>query len=141
MRSERGQSVVEVALTLPLVFALLIVLLQFGRAIYTWIALTHLANEGARYAAVNAFPSGATSPGGFVCQTLSKDGAATNKSVTVSFTSGTPAAGDGVTVNVAEKYKIIPFATFWKPVTIGISVNSTMRLEQTPSYSSGSTSC
>ncbi len=56
--SESGQAIVEFALILPLVLILLLLILDFGRAINYWIDSTHLASEGARLAAVDKAPGG-----------------------------------------------------------------------------------
>jgi Flp pilus assembly protein TadG len=49
-----GQALVEVALVLPVFILLLFGLVDAGRAIYTWNALSQAAQEGARLAAVQA---------------------------------------------------------------------------------------
>ncbi len=49
--SQRGQSIVEVALVLPLLALLLTGLLDFGRAFFVSVALNDAAAEGAVYAA------------------------------------------------------------------------------------------
>jgi len=46
--------VVEFALVLPFLLALVLVLVDFGKAMSYWINTTQVANEGARIAAVNA---------------------------------------------------------------------------------------
>jgi len=56
--SESGQAIVEFALILPLLLILLLLILDFGRAINYWIDTTHLASEGARLAAVDKAPGG-----------------------------------------------------------------------------------
>src|SRR5207302_9134638 len=52
-RSERGQSVVEFAMVLIPFAALVLILLQFGKAVYYYIDLTHVANEGPRIVTVS----------------------------------------------------------------------------------------
>jgi TadE-like protein len=134
---ESGQTVVEFALVLPIVAALVVVVLQFGKIIYSYINLTHLANEGARYAAVNKFPGGSTSVSGFLCPKLGAAG----KVVTVAFTAaaaGAPTAGDAVNVTVHGDYPLIPY---WGGSTISVQSTASMRLEQPPSYGSGATTC
>lgn len=141
LRGEGGQAVVEFALVLPLVAAVVLVLLQFGRVIYSYIGLTHLSNEGARYAAVNLFPGGATSVSGYICPKFGTNPTSLNKKVTVAFTAatpGSPTAGDAVNVTVSENYKLIPY---WGAASIPISSTTSMRLEQKPTYSSEATSC
>jgi len=53
---ERGQALVEFVLLLPIFLMLVFGMIEFGRAFNYWIDMTHLANEGARYAAVNRWP-------------------------------------------------------------------------------------
>jgi Flp pilus assembly protein TadG len=51
VRSERGQSLVELALVLPLLILLLSGMVDLGRAFYGYISITNGAREGARYGA------------------------------------------------------------------------------------------
>ncbi len=48
-RDERGQSAVELAVTLPVLLLILIGTLDFGRAFYSYINITNAAREGAQY--------------------------------------------------------------------------------------------
>jgi Flp pilus assembly protein TadG len=57
-REERGAAMVEFALVLPLLLMVLLWMFDFGKAMNYWIDETHLANEAARYAAVNKSPEG-----------------------------------------------------------------------------------
>lgn len=52
-RRRRGQSLVEVALLLPLVVMLMLGLVDFGRAYYILVSLNDAADEGATYAAIH----------------------------------------------------------------------------------------
>jgi Flp pilus assembly protein TadG len=47
---ERGQALIETALTLPIVLVLSVSIFEFGRAFQTWQILTNAAREGARIA-------------------------------------------------------------------------------------------
>ena len=47
---------------LPVFLILVFGLIEFGKAINYWMDLTHLANEGARYASVNRWPGCGSSP-------------------------------------------------------------------------------
>jgi Flp pilus assembly protein TadG len=49
---QRGQSLVEAALTLPVVLMLMLGLFDFGRAYYAIVALRDAADEGASYASI-----------------------------------------------------------------------------------------
>ena len=50
IRTERGQAMIETALTLPLLLLLSISVFEFGRAFQYWQILTNAAREGARVA-------------------------------------------------------------------------------------------
>jgi Flp pilus assembly protein TadG len=52
-KHERGQSLVEMALALPILLLLLVGATDVGRAFYTYVAITNAAREGARYGASN----------------------------------------------------------------------------------------
>jgi Flp pilus assembly protein TadG len=52
-RSERGQSLVELALTFTILMALVAGVIDFGRAFFTWVALRDAAQEGALYGSTN----------------------------------------------------------------------------------------
>jgi Flp pilus assembly protein TadG len=54
---ERGVALVEFALVLPLLLVLLLGMIDVGKAVNYWNDETHLANEAARYAAVNNSPT------------------------------------------------------------------------------------
>jgi hypothetical protein len=56
LRNDRGTALVEFALVLPLVLLLLLGMIDVGKAVNYWNDETHLANEAARYAAVNNSP-------------------------------------------------------------------------------------
>src|SRR6266508_511051 len=52
----RGAALAELALVLPLLLLVLFGMLDFGKAFNAWIDETHLANDGARLAAVSYCP-------------------------------------------------------------------------------------
>jgi len=55
--SERGQTLVEFALILPVMLILIFALVDFGRGFYTWLVVTNAAREGARVGATQQGPS------------------------------------------------------------------------------------
>lgn len=50
VRSEKGQALIEAALTLPILLLIAVGIFEFGRAYQTWEVLTNAAREGARTA-------------------------------------------------------------------------------------------
>src|SRR6266480_3508109 len=62
LRGERGAALAELAIVMPLLLVLLLGMIDFGRAFTNWIDETHLANTGARLAAVSYCPDPTTAP-------------------------------------------------------------------------------
>ena len=140
----------EFALILPLLMLLLIGMLDFGKAYNYWIDQTHLANEGARWAAVN---NGTPCP----IKTITlqqciqskantpelRDGGTSSISgplgVCIGFPNGTSTVGSPVEVKVSTTYKWLPF--IGDEISIlqtTINGSATMRIEQAASnYAAG----
>ncbi len=143
---EEGTALVEFALILPILALLLFSMLDFGKAFNYWIDETHLANEGARWAAVNRNPGGGSLQQYILQEAttaeLRSGGTASLPSparVCISFPSGTANVGDPVQVTVSATYH-------WLPVISGrigiaqttITGSSHMRLEARPTnYAAG----
>jgi Flp pilus assembly protein TadG len=125
-RDQSGQSVVEFGLVVPLLCALVLVLVNFGKAMNYWIDLTHVANQIARQAAVNATTLRTTAEQCAQLETNelrsgSKAVDASSIQITTSRTYGDP-----VTVTVSTKYHWIPY---FGGGTWTIKGKATMRLE------------
>src|SRR5437868_10432916 len=56
LKGEKGQSFVEFTLVLPIALVLILGVVDLGRATSYWLDSSHLANDAARYAAVNSCP-------------------------------------------------------------------------------------
>jgi hypothetical protein len=57
---ERGQSLVELALSITMLMILLAGTLDLGRAFFTWLAMRDSAQEGATYGSIYPPPAGLT---------------------------------------------------------------------------------
>lgn len=57
---QRGQGLVEFALTIPLFILMLLGLVDLGRAVYAYTTISNAAREGARLAIVNQTQAGGT---------------------------------------------------------------------------------
>jgi hypothetical protein len=159
-----GAAMAELALVLPLLLVLLLGILDFGKALNEWIDETHLANQGARLAAVNYKPDAgypacpnADPTGGLGCYIQS--GAAVSEllsgrkgdsyapeqlgaKVCISFPNvghASPIVGDPVEVKVSVDYEWLNYLTGWLgTITTPVIGKATMRLENLPSnYSAG----
>lgn len=135
MRSQEGQALIEFALVLPLMLVLIFGILEFGRAIHYWIDSTHLANEGARYAAVNRNPG----PGGTLAQTLADKGSTselrdgspsvTPLQVCIDYPNGSNAVGEPVRVRATTTFTLLPFLNL---APVSITGEAHMRIERKP---------
>jgi hypothetical protein len=138
---------VEFALVLPLLMLLLFAFLEFGRAINYWIDSNHLANEAARWAAVNANPGAPNSSLQQWIRNQADSGEMKNggtdsvpqpADVCLSFPSGTSRVGDPVKAEVKVTYHWMPFIGEKIATASSTLVGSaTMRLEAAPSYGAG----
>jgi Flp pilus assembly protein TadG len=108
LRNERGQAMVEFALVLPILMALLLGIIQFGIVFNNYITLTDATRAGARQAAVSRFvgDSGASAKAAVEnsAQGLDQKQLAPTISVTASPDWNTP--GNDVTVTASYPYSI-----------------------------------
>jgi len=155
-RGERGQAVVELALVLPLFLLLVFGMIEFGKGLNYWIDLTHIANEGARYATVNRWPScpgdeTAACPEPLKTYLIDRvntdelrDGGSSNvplpllPGVDICFPETAPDPGNAVRVTVSTTYSLAVVDGLLGAIgldtvaDISLSASSTQRLEREP---------
>ena len=146
--NERGQAMVEFAIAAPVFVLLVAGIIQFGVAINYWFDLNRIANQGARWAVVNAYPGCPRTGPDTTCtpslqQYLSCEPApsALKPNVTISFPAGATAdnVGDPVKVKVSSPWKFVPIIGIG---TLNLTAEATMRIEQNRGrYVAGSGSC
>ncbi|QSO48169.1 TadE/TadG family type IV pilus assembly protein [Alicyclobacillus mengziensis] len=122
---ERGQSLVEFALVLPILLLLLLGIIDFGRVLSAYYVVDHAARDAVRYASVGASDS-------TVIQAIQNDTAALT--ATPSYTISPPAdgrvSGEPVTVTVSVPVKIIdPIMAAILGSTYTASASVQMRVE------------
>lgn len=144
---EGGQALLEFALVLPFVLLLVLGMLDIGKAMHYRNDLTHLANEAARFAAVNKNPGSPTFPTleeyirDQATSTELKDGGSSDGGpivplqVEICFPTGSGAIGEPVEVTVASTYKFLDFLSsatfgFSEKLNKVIVGRSTMRIEK-----------
>lgn len=144
-RRERGQSLVEFALILPVMVILVLGIVDFGMGLRSYIALSNSAREGARFAAVGSpagsFPSNCngsnnTTVIGRTCVAMSGLHLPYVQTVSVTYPDG-QAVGKSVVVTTSYNYHYITpiadFANFFSagsfPDTLNLQASTTMRLE------------
>jgi len=130
---EAGAALVEFVLVLPLLLVLLLGMLDLGKAFNYWIDETHLAHEGARFAAVNRNPGPGASLQESIKSQADSDELKGAIQVCISFPGGGAVVGEPVEVKVTSKYTFLGFIADRLDVTDkDITTTSTMRLERPP---------
>lgn len=120
-KKEKGQSLIEIALLLPLLMMMLLGLLDFGRVYYVMVSLNDAAQEGAAYAASN--------PEDFAGISQRAAGASSGlvtirqEDVMISIDSPNPRAGDPIIVTVYYEF------TFYTPVATLFFPENTVELQ------------
>ena len=148
-KRERGQSLVEFALIIPIFIILVFGIIDFGMGLRAYITVTQATREGARYAAVGnpagTFTSGGsgqcngtttTSTVGKVCSTLNGMNLTNVQTVTVTYPDGN-VPGNSVRVHAEYDYHYITpvravvnfFSGGALDDTIAVSSTTDMRLE------------
>jgi Flp pilus assembly protein TadG len=136
-RGEDGQALVEFAIIATVLMFIVIGILYFGRFLGYDLDQTHLANIGARWAAVNQDPgsgSGQTLAGYIASLAPGELGGSGSSDVgpvyvCVSLPSGSSGnQGDPIQVIVKSTYNFLPFLKI-SPTNLTVSQTATMRLE------------
>lgn len=133
-KGERGQSLVEFTMVVPIFLILVFGIVDFGMGFHAWITTTNAAREGARIGAVGADSSTIDA------RVRSTAGSLNDTNLTVTITNASNQGGDPgetVTVDVKYNYKLItPVAgivNFLSGGTMGTAINfnstSKMRIE------------
>lgn len=128
----RGQSLVELALVLPLFLLLVFGLLDFGKALNYWLDENQLASAGARLAAVGKNSAAVTA---YVKSNADTSELSNGAAVSVEYPDGCQ-VGKPVTVRITYSYAWLNVLTtsgfgVLSP-TSDIAGSATMRLEQSP---------
>src|SRR5438034_9365803 len=133
LRCDRGTAIVEFSIVLPLLLLLLFGIVDFAKAWNYTNDMTHLANEGARQAAVNNNPgsgSGKTLQQYIASQAESselKNGGSTSIPTAalgcIYFPDGAATVGHPVQVRVYANYHLIPFLPNWMGGTARVHLN------------------
>lgn len=136
-RDERGQAMVEFALVLIPFLMLVVGIIQFGIGLNFWLDAQRIANQGARWAAVNcgrdATPPTSPNPcDPSLQETLvsmaTSNGLEGSTEVSICFPSG-PTVGNPVTVKLTAPFDFVPV------IPIGsftLTAEASMRIERPP---------
>jgi Flp pilus assembly protein TadG len=155
IRDDTGAALVEFALVVPLLVLLLFGITEFGRALNYWIDETHLANEAARFAAVNRNPGAPLTLQQYIRSQANteelRDGddadpsgvpTAGRAKVCITFPTADLKVGEPVEAKVTARFNWLPLIgeSLGVPSTT-ITGRATMRLETRPTnYAAGCSS-
>ncbi len=144
---EGGQATVEFALILFPLLLCVAGIIQFGIALNYWLDMQRIANQGARWAAVNCTRS-ATTPSSYnPCnpnlQSTLRDqalstGLKSSVCVDITFPSGSALKGDPVRVGLKSPFTLVPILGVGK---IHLGAQATMRMEWTPTAFTATAPC
>jgi Flp pilus assembly protein TadG len=107
LKSERGQALLETALTMPLLLLVVVGIFEFGRAYQTWQVVTNAAREGARVAVLPYGAAGAASTR--VMAYLESGQIASPSSASVAVTTEAIDIGGGATAQASRVTVAYPF--------------------------------
>jgi TadE-like protein len=124
LRAQNGQALVEFALVLPIIFALVIGVLEFGQAFNYQNDLTNMANQAMRYAEVDSCAAcGAQKVETYIPTTADTKPLRDGTTVCFSSSAGSfPTAGQPVTVKVSAPFTLLHALGFGGTVTISSTV-------------------
>ena len=123
LRGERGQALIEMALTLPLLLLICVGIFEFGRAYQTWEVLTNAAREGARVAVLPT--GGPDAVDARVREYLSMGGLTSDSTVQVDVNPASVSIGAAGTSSASQVVVTYPFSFFvLNPIADLVSSNS-----------------
>ena len=125
LRSERGTSMVEMALVMPVLLFLALGIVDFGRAINYWNDVNQIAADGARFAAVNNNPGLTLTPQVTDFRQWLRSQAETGELKDGTVAGGNPAScpdamnTDECSQSVTQKLKVCIESPTGQPLTVG----------------------
>lgn len=125
-RNERGQSLVETALVLPLVLLLMLAMVDIGLGFRTYMALNNGARETVRWITTNPSAAGVTrgiERGLFEAQNIGIDSG--DVTLTLAPAQTSYGAGQQVTATIEHEYELM-FGLFTNIPTLSIRTQATM---------------
>ncbi len=123
-KSEKGQSLVEFALLIPLLILILMAIIEFGFIFNAYITISNASREGARLGSLGGTDAAVTERVADTTDHLNQG------DMTVTVTPATRNRGDMITVEVNYDYELITpiIATVLNPI-IDLEVRTKMRVE------------
>lgn len=124
-RKERGQSMVEFVLVVPIFLLLVFAIVDFGMGIHAWLTITSASREGARLGSVQASSAEIES------KVRSTSSSLDQSKLTVVTTNAQGPSGEAVKVDVDYQYDLITPLSSILNLVGGSSVGTTLNLSAT----------
>lgn len=128
---ERGQSLVEFALILPIFLLLVFAIVDFGMGLYSWITVTNAAREGARLGAVGADQPSITARVRDTAGNLDNPNLTVTVTNCVSGCATTGVPGESLSVHVDYDYQLITPVSSIMNLISGGSIGPTLTFDAT----------
>ncbi len=126
LRREQAQSLVELALLLPVLLLLVLGTLEIGRSFRTYITLNNATREGARW--LTTHPSDSAGARTLVTTEAARVGlSASQLTITITPVKSQYQAGDSVTVKVICVYPLL-FGALTNIATLSFNTQVTMKV-------------
>jgi Flp pilus assembly protein TadG len=103
VRDNRGQSLVEFALILPMMLVVMFMITEFGRALYQYNVLSTAAREGARKAVVSSSSTAVANGTARMDSILTKAGIAAGTTVNIDIENNYQGSGENVVIATATR--------------------------------------
>jgi len=128
--SQRGSTMIEVAIAFLLFFTVLCAIMEFGRLVFAYNVLAGATREGARYAIVHGGSSGATATSDDIATVVRKWAIGLDSNSVTVTTTWTPSNAPGGKVKVAASYTVSPLTGMIFGGGIALGSNSQMVISQ-----------
>jgi Flp pilus assembly protein TadG len=136
-KGEKGQSLAEFVLVLPIFLILVFAIIDFGLGFHAWLTVTNSAREGARLGAVRAAAGGAcdndpsTQATNIDCRVRETADSLDQSKLTVTITNAQGTPGSSVVVDVDYDYDLITPLDNVLGLISGGSVGPTLQFSST----------
>lgn len=126
LKNKKGQTLVEMALILPILILILMGMVEFGRILNSYLIITNASREGARYASVHSTDSQIQVAINNLTSTLNQD----KLILTISPQLSSRSSGSSATVRIDYDIDILtPLMSNIVPDPFRVTAQTTMRVE------------
>lgn len=126
LRNQKGQSLVEFSIILPLLLLIIMGIVEFGMMLNSYLTLNNAARDGARYGVIGN--SNAQIQSMITSSSPSLNSA--DLTITITPADGSRISGNTLTVNLTYNYKLtVPIISGLLGNSVQLKAQTTMRIE------------